>query len=556
MKYGIASMSLVVLTVGCEPTAGPAADQEAAVVESAAVDRDSSSDQDAPPAPSAVIDLMTPAGVAQVGAEWRYHDVTIEKTTFFEAGPDGQPSKTPVTAYDIEPKAGWASYDDSDWPVIDPTACDERRTAGRVSFSWYRIRLTIPQTIGDFDPTGTTVTFEVSVDDYAEVWVDGELSRAFGQRGGSVINGWNAPNRLIIGRDVKPGQQIQLAIFGINGPISQPPTNYVYVRRAKLEFAEGTTEPLAVEPQEVNVLVKAESPELDEIVPRNPKLFKLAEGFTFTEGPVWVGDALLFSDPNENRIYRYAQNGELSVFRENSGYAGDDVERYTQPGSNGNTLDPEGRLTTAEHGNRRVSRTEKDGSLTVLADAFEGKRLNSPNDLVSKSDGAIYFTDPPFGLPGFYDDPDKELPFSGIFRAKDGEVELLARDLEGPNGLAFSPDERFLYVGNWDANRKIVMRYPVKGDGTLGTGKVFFDMKDAPEEEALDGLKVDVRGNVYVSGPGGVWILSPAGKHLGTIVGPRPIHNFAWGNEDGKTLYMTAEGTLYRMPLLVEGVRP
>jgi gluconolactonase len=556
MKYGLASMLLVVLTVGCKPAADPGVDQKATVVESAAVDQGSSTDQDPSRTPSAVIDLMTPVGVAQVGGEWRYHDVTITKTKFLEAGPDGQPSKTPNTAYDIEPKAGWASFDDSGWPSIDPTTLDKRRTAGRVSFNWYRIRLTIPDTIDGFDPTGSTVTFEVSVDDYAEVWVDGELSRIFGQRGGSVINGWNAPNRLIVGRDVKPGQQIQLAIFGINGPISQPPTNYVYVRRAKLEFAKGTTEPLAVEPQEVNVLVKKNLPALDEIVPRNPKLFKLAEGFTFTEGPVWVGDALLFSDPNENRIYRYAQNGVLSVFRENSGYEGEDVARYTQPGSNGNTLDPEGRLTTAEHGNRRISRTEKDGSLTVLASAYQGKRLNSPNDLVSKSDGAIYFTDPPFGLPEFYDDPDKELPFSGIYRAKDGEVDLLARDLKGPNGIAFSPDERFLYVGNWDPERKIVMRYPVKGDGTLGKGKVFFDMREAPEEEALDGLKVDVRGNVYASGPGGVWILSPAGKHLGTIVGPRPIHNFAWGDEDGKTLYMTAHGMLYRMPLLVEGVRP
>ena len=507
-------------------------------------------------APLATVDLTTREGAALMNGTWRYHDVAITRTTFLDAGPDGQPGNTQNSTYDVEPKAGRADYDDSDWQVIDPTTLDVRRTAGKVSFNWYRITLTIPDRIGAFDPTGSTVWFEISVDDYAEVWVNGELPRRFGQRGGSVVNGWNAPNRLVVGRDVKPGKTIQLAVFGINGPISQSPTNYIYVRRARLEFVEGTTEPVAVEPQEVNALVQRNGPAIDKIVPSNPKIFKVAEGFTFTEGPIWVGDHLLFSDPNENRIYRYSAQGELTVFREKSGYAESDVDRYSQPGSNGNTLDPQGRLITAEHGNRRVTRTETDGSITVLADAYQGKRLNSPNDLVCKSDGAVYFTDPPFGLPGFFDDPGKELPFSGVYRAMNGEVDLLAKDLRGPNGIAFSPDEHFLYVSNWDTKRKIVMRYRVKDDGTLREGKVFFDMKRAPQEDALDGLKVDTQGNVYASGPGGVWILSAAGKHLGTIAGPQPIHNFAWGGEDAKTLYMTAHGTLYRMPLLVEGIRP
>lgn len=550
MNQGWIGISCMLLVSGCTGAAGSKTEPG-----------DSSEEFERTPdpvaaTPLATVDLMTSEDAALVNAEWRYHGVEIDKTRFLEAGPDGQPSKTPDRAYEVEPAAGWSSYDDSDWQVIDPTSLDKRRTAGRTAFNWYRVRFSVPERIGDFDPTSKTAVFEVSVDDYAEIWVNGELARAFGQRGGSVISGWNAPNRLIVGRDVKPGQEIQLAVFGINGPISQPPTNYIYVRRATLDFVDGPTEPVAVEPQEVNVRVLRNDPGIDELVPLNPKLFKLAEGFTFTEGPVWVDDALLFSDPNENRIYRYTSKGELSVFRENSGYAGEDVNRYSQPGSNGNTLDPQGRLTTAEHGNRRVTRTEKDGTITVLADAYEGKRLNSPNDLVYKSDGAIYFTDPPFGLPDFYDDPAKELAFSGIYRALKDDVELLAEEMKGPNGIAFSPDERFLYVGNWDPEKKIVMRYPVEADGTLGKGKVFFDMKDAPEEDALDGLKVDVRGNVYASGPGGVWILSPSGAHLGTIVGPHPIHNFAWGGKEGKTLYMTAHGTLYRMPLLVAGVRP
>jgi gluconolactonase len=188
------------------------------------------------------------------------------------------------------------------------------------------------------------------------------------------------------------------------------------------------------------------------------KIFKL-EGFQFTEGPVWVksgnpGGQLLFSDPNANAIYSYSHHGKLSIFRANSGYPGADVAEYSQPGSNGLALDQDGRLTVNEHGNRRVTRTEKDGSVTVLADRFEGKRLNSPNDLIYASDGALYFTDPPFGLPKFDKDPRKELAFSGVYRIKDGTVELLARDLDGPNGIAFSPDQKHLYVGNWDEKKK------------------------------------------------------------------------------------------------------
>jgi len=506
--------------------------------------------------PLAVIDLATDAGVNSVNGQWRYSDVRIVETRFRDAGADGQPGQVVNTAYDYEPKAGATNFDDGQWMAIKPAAISKRRTAGRVSFAWYRIAITIPERIGDFDPAGSTVVFETSVDDYAEIWVDGELARPFGQRGGSVVSGWNAPNRLTVGRNVQHGQTIQLAVFGINGPISQSPTNYIYLRYARLEFYQGGWSPQAVEPQEVNVTVIRHDPAVDEIVPLNPKLIKLADGFTFTEGPVWTDNGLYFSDPNENRIYHYTDDGQLSVYLENSGYAADDVGRYGQPGSNGLTLDAQGRLTISEHGRRRITRHELNGQFTVIAARYDGKRLNSPNDLVYRSDGSLYFTDPPFGLPAFYDDPQKELPFSGIFRVQDGNVTLLASDLKGPNGLAFSPDEKYLYVGNWDIERKIVMRYPVKRDGTLGRGKVFFDMTDAPYEEALDGLKVDKSGNLYVSGPGGVWILSAGGRHLGTIVGPRAIHNFAWGDSSGKTLYMTAHDSLYRMPLLIEGVRP
>ena len=512
------------------------------------------------PLPAAIIDLATTAGTAAMNGQWRYGDVQIVETGFRDADANGQPTGSPNRTYDISPRAGGLDFDDAGWPVIRPESLAQRRGAGRLSFGWYRIRLTIPPSVGSFDTRGALVVFDASLDDYAEIWVDGELPRAAGQQGGSVVAGWNADNRLVIGRNVRPGQQIQLAVFGMNGPLSDAPTNYIWLRTARLEFYPGTLQnagPLAIAPQEVNVRVERLDPAVDRIVPANAKLYKLAEGFQFVEGPVWLPEgALLFSDPNHNTIYRYVEPGDLSVYREQSGYTGPDIAEYRQPGSNGLTLDPQGRLTINEHGNHRVTRLERDGRLTVLAASFEGKRLNSPNDLVFRSDGVLYFTDPPFGLPKFFDDPRRELPYSGIYRLADGRLSLEAKEMLGPNGLAFSPDEKYLYVDNWDTAHKIIMRYPVRADGSLDQGELFFDMTGAPGDEALDGLKTDREGNLYVSGPGGVWIISPDGRHLGTIIAPKLPANFAWGGVDGRTLYLTARSTLYRIDLLVPGIRP
>jgi gluconolactonase len=194
--------------------------------------------------------------------------------------------------------------------------------------------------------------------------------------------------------------------------------------------------------------------------------------------------------------------------------------------------------------------------MTVLADRYRGHRLNSPNDLVLRSDGSVYFTDPPFGLPEVFADRRKELPFSGVYRAVNGKVALLSSELTGPNGIAFSPDERFLYVGNWDPRRKQVLRFPVRADGNVGSPSVFADMTaELPGDEALDGIKIDVQGNVYVAAPDGLRIYAPDGRHLGTLTAPRPIHNIAWGGEDGRTLYLCARDRLYRIDLAVAGVR-
>ena len=498
--------------------------------------------------PDAVVDLATAEGAAAVRGQWRYRDARIVPIEFRAPGPDLRPSGPPVRTHDVRPRGAGLDIADGSWSAIEATTLAARRGAGRLSLAWYHIDVTIPERIGRFPTAGSTVVFEIVVDDYAEVWVDGRLARALGQVGGSLVGGFNAPNRVVVARDVEPGRTIELAVLGVNGPLSDPPANFIWVRSATLDFYRPRPAPA------VGDVVRLD-PALDAIVPVGARVEKLAGGFTFTEGPVWMDGALLFSDPNENVIYRFTPDGELSVFRTKSGYSGPDIGEYTQPGSNGLAVDPEGRLTIAEHGNRRITRLEKNGVVTVVADRHDGRRLNSPNDLVYKADGTLYFTDPPFGLPQQHDESRRELP-SGIYRVRDGHVELLAADLTGPNGLAFSPDERFLYVANWDVSRKVVMRYDVRADGTLGDGRVFFDMTSAPGEEALDGLKVDPAGNVYVSGPGGISILSAAGKHLGTIRGPELPANFAWGDADGRTLYLTARTGLYRIRLAVSGRRP
>ncbi|MEG4807833.1 SMP-30/gluconolactonase/LRE family protein [Microcoleus sp. F8-D3] len=275
------------------------------------------------------------------------------------------------------------------------------------------------------------------------------------------------------------------------------------------------------------------------ILDDSAKLEKLAGDFQFIEGPIWHPDGfLLFSDIPANIIYKFASNQQVEVFRSPSGKA------------NGNTLDIENRLLTAEHENRRVSRTEKDGKVIALADRYEGKRLNSPNDLVVKSDGSIYFTDPSYGV----SKDREELGFYGVYRlAPDGKLTLLVKDLVLPNGIAFSPDEQKLYVNNSEAGYIAV--FDVKPDGTVTNQQLFAELKDASQRGVPDGLKVDVEGNVYSTGPGGVWIFSPDGKLLGKISVPETATNLAWGESDRKTLYITASKTLYRIRLKIAGVR-
>ena len=324
--------------------------------------------------------------------------------------------------------------------------------------------------------------------------------------------------------------------------------------------------PQRVQAQGANEVVRLD-PALDQIVSADTKVEKLAGGFGFLEGPVWVrhGGYLLFSDIPGNAINKWTPDGTVSALIKPSGFTGTDLTDVggqnnngfavvTQIGSNGVTLDRRGRIVFAAHGDRDVVRIEKNGQRTVLANRYEGKRLNSPNDLVFKSDGALYFTDPPAGLRKRDEDPKKELPFNGVYLFKDEKLQLLDKTFTLPNGLAFAPGEKILYVN--DSTRKLIMRFDVRPDDTIANGTVFIDMNADKAAGVPDGMKVDRKGNVYCTGPGGFWIMSPGGKHLGTVKTPELPANLTFGDADGKTLYLTARTGLYRIRLKIPGIRP
>ncbi len=299
-------------------------------------------------------------------------------------------------------------------------------------------------------------------------------------------------------------------------------------------------------------------PRLDALIDPNAPIEVLAEGFEWSEGPVWISEegCVLFSDIPNNAIMRWHPEDGLTTFLKPAGYTGS-AARGGEPGTNGLTLDDQGRLVMCEHGDRRVTRLEADGSKTVLVDRYQGKRFNSPNDLVFKSNGDLYFTDPPYGLVGNMLDPTKELPFQGVFRVTtDGEVTALASQTR-PNGIAFSPDESTLYVANSDPGKLVWYAYDVQNDGTLADCRVFFDgtaLSKAGRPGGADGLKLDRQSNLWATGPGGVLILAPDGTHLGSILTGQRTANCCWG-EDGSTLFITADMLLLRVRTKAQGDR-
>ena len=319
--------------------------------------------------------------------------------------------------------------------------------------------------------------------------------------------------------------------------------------------------------QDSGSLIKV-NPEFYKIVAGDAKLEQVVTGHRFLEGPVWVsaGEYLVFSDIPDNKIYKWdPRDNKVSVMLDPSGFTGKDATGigrevneggavFYNIGSNGITLDREGRLVFNAMGDRQIVRMEADGKRTVLASHYQGQRLNSSNDLVYRKDGTLYFTDPPSGLRGSDEDPDKQLDFNGVFMLKDGVLQLLTKTIFHPNGLVFSPDEKYLYIN--DNRIRQISRFEVLNDGTIINGEIFVDMTADKSEGNPDGMKVDVTGNLYAAGAGGVWVVSPEGKLLGKIVLPERASNMAFGDSDGKSLYITARTSIYRIRLNQPGIRP
>ncbi len=301
------------------------------------------------------------------------------------------------------------------------------------------------------------------------------------------------------------------------------------------------------------------SPAFHDVVVADARIEVLAEGFTWAEGPAWLRDenALLFTDVPENRMHRWSEADGLSVHLAPSGYAGPDTDTLREAGANGLLAEPDGTVLLADSGNRLVARFDPGTrEKTHLATQFEGRRLNSPNDIARRRDGTVFFTDPPYGLAGLDASPVKEQPVNGVYRLDpDGALHRVVDDLSFPNGIALSPDERTLYVANSDPARPIWMAYPLEADGRLGDGRVFADAGDLVGDDAPglpDGMVVAADGTLFATGPGGVLVFAPDGTRLGRIETGHAVSNCTFG-DDGRTLYMTSDGLLARVRVRVGG---
>ena len=516
--------------------------------------------------PLASVDLMSAREAALVQATWRYSDARVTATRFLAPGANGQPGTQANDTQIVEPSAGRAEFDDSAWPVIATESLGERRGTGRVSFNWYRIELTVPERIGGFDPH----RHDRLVRDTPRR-LRGNLGRrrnrprvrpdpaARWSRAGT------RPTALVAGaRTCSPGQTDPARRVRHERPdLQRADQLHLLSMRRSSSSPPAPPGPVAVPPHEVNVTVERLDPAIDAIVPANAKLFKLAEGFR-VHRRTGVGSrrqlpAVQRPEPQHHLpVHRRAASSR--VFRDKSGYDAADIAEYGQPGSNGLTLDRAGRLTINEHGRHRVSRIERDGSVTVLAASYQGKRLNSPNDLVYRSDGSVYFTDPPFGLPKFDARPAQGAALQRrVPLAAERQGHAAAQESQGPERHRVLAGREVPLRGQLGPARQDGHALsPCSRDGShrCGRRRSSISRNRFPAKKRSTGSRSTCAGNVYLSAPGGVWIFNSAGKHLGTITAPKPVHNFAWGGADGKTLYLCARSALYRIPLLVEGVRP
>lgn len=464
-----------------------------------------------PGPPDAVVDLRSDAGAALVGGIWRYADAFVVEVDFPSIGPDLAPSGPPAATYDVVPHAEGADFDDSGWTVLAPPEVEARRSHGKVCFCWYRIAVTLPERLGGVATAGSTVVFEVVVDDYAEVWVDGALPVVLGQTGGGVAIGFNAPNRVVLTRDARPGQRFVLAVFGINGPLSASPRNFIWLRDASLDvYAPGRTSVA----WEVPLSVQRRDAALDAVIAPGAVLEQLAGGFHGLGGAVWASAGhLLFSDVRANVIYRWAPHGTVEVFRTKSGYAGVDIGALAEPGSDGLAFDPQGRLTICQRGARRVLRVEPHGNVTVLADG-----LGVPVDCVYRDDGTLYVT-----------------ASTGLYKIDD-RITLLA-DLTEPHGLALSADQRLLYVGAGDGVRCHAL-------GGEGPGEVVLDLAALGARGPVRGLAMDSSGTLFACAGDGLWVVAPDTAVLGRLGLPDEPRGLTW---DDTALSITTATAVYRL---------
>ena len=516
--------------------------------------------------PEASVDLATTEGVRLLKAEWRYSDTKVVEVDFKAAGADGQPTGGPNRTYDFTPHAGAADFDDSGWEVIDPSLIVQATVHRALVLQLVPDLPDHPRQGRELRSHGVDGRVRDVVDDYAEVWVDGELPAALGQSGRLAGQGLEraqprGARRATCARGSRSSSRSSASTDRFR---TRRRTSSGCARRALEFYKTAVRGPVSVAPHEVNVEVDPQRPGASTPSCRRRQGLREARRGLSSSPRARSG----CRDGELPALQRSQRQHHLPLVRRGRAASRSSGPRAAtpaptspstrQPGSNGLTLDREGRLTINEHGNRRVVRIENDGAMTVLADRYEGKRLNSPNDLVYRSDGTLYFTDPPFGLPKVFDDPPEGAAVQRrvLARERQGHA-ALSDDLTGPNGIAFSPDEKFLYVGNWDESEE--GRHALRGaaDGTLGArpGVLRHDVG------ARRGRPRRHQGGRSTAtstspGPGGLWILSPDGKHLGTLVAPSTRTTWRGASRRPDAVPVRAQTGLYRIRLNVAGVRP
>jgi gluconolactonase len=476
---------------------------------------------------------MTTEGVAVFGGQWRNMDARI-----VEAPPRANAGPWKV-AYDVQPKAGDASFDDSAWKAIEPKALGDRIGGGGAFMSWYRITLTMPERIGSFDPSRSVAVFHATVDDYAEVWVNGQLPRAVGRPSPNLVQGFNEPNRVIVSDNVKPGERIQIAVFAMNGPISVAPLNPVFFRDARLEFF---TAPVA---GTANTVVTRPSAGIPGVIAAGTTPEIVVRGLRSADDPLWLPDVgLVFTESAANRIVKLGSDNQVTTFVGNL------------HGPLGQTVTRDGKIISlqTQEGFRGPRIVWPAGTEKVVADGYQGTAFGRPNDIVSDSKGGVYFSDlGPRPAPAGGMDP------AVYYVPPGGSPIRVASDVLRPNGVMLSRDEKTLYVN--DTGGIHTYAYDVQADGTLTNRRTLVTWlgrdRSVPEPVAnTDGIAVDAEGRLYALTEAGVEVATSTGEHLGVIPVwciTRRCQNLTFGGPDKRTLYVAGGGTLLRIPMLSQG---